>query len=94
MKVTYDATIAVDIYFEGDEMRHSMRFNSLAECAVWLSTLECNKHIDVVDSTTGEVLLTAVPEDEVDWKDEEDEIDEEYSELGFNPYMGYYDFDF
>ena len=93
MKVTYDATVAVDIYFEGDA-RHSMRFNSLAECAVWLSTLECNKHIDVVDSTTGEVLLTAVPDDEVNETEEEEyEPDDEYSELGFNPYMGCYDFD-
>ena len=42
---------------------------------------------DVVDMTTGEILLHFEDEDEpVEW-------DDDYDETGYNPYMGCYDWD-
>lgn len=44
--------------------------------------------VDVIDATTGEILLHFT--DDVDFQDDEPDFD---LELGFNPYIGDYDWD-
>lgn len=44
--------------------------------------------VDIIDMTTGEILLHFEDEEENHYDDEPD-----YDECGYNPYMGCYDFD-
>lgn len=44
--------------------------------------------VDIIDATTGEILLHFT--DDVDYQDDEPDFD---LELGFNPYIGDYDWD-
>ena len=49
---------------------------------------------DIVDFETGEVVaILEQEEEELDWYADEYRDDYDYDEVGFNPYMGCYDFD-
>jgi len=104
MKIIYDATNPVAVYVDN---RKDLEFDTFYSAAQYVEKLDIDLSVDVVDLLTGEVLLSAVPENweynEEDeeyqpprWDFEDDESYEpdcEFDELGFSPYIGSYDFD-
>ena len=53
-----------------------------------LSILSAN----IYDAETGEIVAT-VERDNEDFADDEEDFVDDYDEIGFNPYMGCYDYD-
>ena len=49
--------------------------------------------VDVCSATTGEVYATFTDVPDESDEDDEDDYEDDYSECGYNPYMGCYDYD-
>lgn len=90
---TYDDS-TVD-YYEGEGKGYTLK-----EAADFISTnMENTLSIvsaDIVDAETGEIVAIIEKDEEDFFEDYEPPyawIEKDYDEIGFNPYMGCYDFD-
>ncbi len=90
---TYDDN-TID-YYEADGEGYSLK-----EAADWISeNMENSLSIvsaDIIDAETGEIVAT-IEKDEEDFIEDYEPpytwIEKDYDEMGFNPYIGCYDFD-
>lgn len=90
MKAEFWMTGTFGIYSNGNDDCHT--FDTLDDAINYVQRIwveDAGWSVDIVDMTTGEILVH-FEDDEDDYPDYEDDS---YLEVGYNPYMGDYDWD-
>ena len=88
----YYSTSAIIIFNDEFELKIDDSLDNIVCKIEWAFREYDFTKAEVIDSKTGELLVT-VDDDNFSDEEEDEDFEPDYDECGFNPYMGCYDYD-